>query len=428
MEGFSKVLLVLVLSLSCLFFVGMEAQASGTGHTVVNASSVDFTGLNVRSIPAYPPASTVTGTLSTSGTSTGSVSNSGSIINYAGYFYTGSTLASYIDTTYGLSFDSFSALYTNSRYNGSTSVSLQSGTLYRCTGTNRDGVVVDCVCSGTSLNAYVYEFATAQVGSSASSSSAATNKDSGTFSGTFIDNSSSRNVSFYVYLNFDSDLPLEIGKEYDFAAQFYIDPYMTISSASSGVGSITVFPDVYAFNSVPFSDMHAVLTNNLMIVKGSYTPVEDYSMFSFTFSFDLPVGYSLSSSGGFLHYPVPGYPNRSFSFQAIESEQSIISDSLTSFPGSGALDASKGELDSVISGYDKVEGSLFDSGQAAFDKFDPSSLLTFSTGIYASIAAISQLMVGIITAMGEFSVIYTVGFVLVFFGMLIGLWRFFVDD
>lgn len=105
-----------------------------------------------------------------------------------------------------------------------------------------------------------------------------------------------------------------------------------------------------------------------------------------------------------------------------------VNDSLTNFSGSGALDTSKGQLDGVISDYDEIEGSLFDSGQAAFDKFDPSSLLSFSVGITSAIGYISQLMVGIISAMGEFSVIYTVGFVLVFFGMLIGLWRFFVDD
>lgn len=105
-----------------------------------------------------------------------------------------------------------------------------------------------------------------------------------------------------------------------------------------------------------------------------------------------------------------------------------VNDSLTNFSGSGALDASKTELDGVISDYDKVEGILFDTSQDAFDKFDPSSLLDFSVGITSAIAYISQLMVGIITAMGEFSVIYTVGFVLVFFGMLIGIWRFFIDD
>lgn len=109
----------------------------------------------------------------------------------------------------------------------------------------------------------------------------------------------------------------------------------------------------------------------------------------------------------------------------IQNEMDKVNGSLTTFPGSGDMDASKGQLDTAISDYDQIEGSLFDSGQAAFDQFDPSSVLTFSSGIYASIAYISQLMVSIISAMGEFSIIYTVGVVLVFFGMLIGLWRFF---
>lgn len=105
-----------------------------------------------------------------------------------------------------------------------------------------------------------------------------------------------------------------------------------------------------------------------------------------------------------------------------------VNNSLTNFSGSGALNTSKDQLDGVIAEYDQVEGSLFDSGQAAFDKFDPSSLLDFSAGIVSAMGYISQLMIGIISAMGEFSSIYTVGFVLVFFGMLIGLWRFFIDD
>ena len=105
-----------------------------------------------------------------------------------------------------------------------------------------------------------------------------------------------------------------------------------------------------------------------------------------------------------------------------------VNNSLTNFAGSGALDASKDKLDGVIADYDQIEGSLFDSGQEAFDKFDPSSLLDFSAGIVSAMAYISQLMIGLISAMGEFSSIYTVGFVLVFFGMLIGLWRFFIDD
>lgn len=102
-----------------------------------------------------------------------------------------------------------------------------------------------------------------------------------------------------------------------------------------------------------------------------------------------------------------------------------LHDDLTNFPGASGMDTSKGDLDSAISDYDQIEGSLFDSGQAAFDQFDPSSLLDFSAGIFSAIGNISQLMVSIISAMGEFSVIYTVGTVLVFIGMLFGLWRFF---
>jgi len=109
----------------------------------------------------------------------------------------------------------------------------------------------------------------------------------------------------------------------------------------------------------------------------------------------------------------------------LTEQGNAINDSLTNFEGAADMDASKGQLDSAINDYDSVEGSLFDSGQAAFDQFDPSSLLSFSTGIYTAIGTISQLMASIISAMGEFSVIYTVGVVLVFFGMLIGLWRFF---
>ncbi|MCM1342668.1 MAG: hypothetical protein NC305_04020 [Lachnospiraceae bacterium] len=109
----------------------------------------------------------------------------------------------------------------------------------------------------------------------------------------------------------------------------------------------------------------------------------------------------------------------------IQDGMDKINGSLTEFPGSAGMDASKGDLDAAIGDYADIEGSLFDSGQAAFGQFDPSSLFSFTAGIYASIAALSGLMVDLIAAMGEFSILYTVSAAMVFFGMLVGLWRFF---
>lgn len=102
-----------------------------------------------------------------------------------------------------------------------------------------------------------------------------------------------------------------------------------------------------------------------------------------------------------------------------------VNGSLTSFEGSASMDASRGRLDSVIGDYGSVEGSLFDSGRTAIDLFDIGGTLTFSLGISSAIDVISSLAVGIISSMGGFSVLYTVGMSLVFCGILVGLWRFF---
>lgn len=167
----------------------------------------------------------------------------------------------------------------------------------------------------------------------------------------------------------------------------------------------------------------------------SSLPTSGTANFSFP---DVPAsGYVFSSNAVIASAP---FSNLSYTLQVggddlldavehqtdvIQKEMDKVNNSLTKFEGSSDMDASKEQLAGVMSDYDQIEGSLFDSGQAAFDQFDPQSLLSFSAGITAAIAQISQLMIGIISAMGEFSVIYTVGVVLVFFGMLIGLWRFF---
>ena len=407
MNSFSKVLFVLVLSLFCSFFcVKMDVEASGTGTTWISTTA-KFLDWSI----SYPSSSTsVTGTLSTTGSSTGTVANSGSITNYSGYFYTGSTLASYVDTVSGLEFDSFSALYTNSRYNGSTSVSLQSGTLYRCTGTNRDGIVVDCVCSNTSLSAYVYEFATAQVGSSAASTAKLTNKDSGTFSGTFT--SSGYALSYVTMRLYTKDLfkYVDFNKEYnisfsmDFPPDFVCNGYVFIPQMSS-VDKNTIL------GTAVFSNR-----DKCVLGYGTLNPTKKVNYIDFVLLFYMPLGVNFTNFNT---------ETVSASYCVNPSDSNIVTDSLTRFEGSAAMDTSKGQLDTVIGDYDQIEGSLFDSGQTAFDQFDPSSLLNFSTGIYVSISYISQLMVSTISAMGEFSIIYTVGVVLVFFGMLIGLWRFF---
>lgn len=403
MRIISKVFLFFLLVFFCLFFVPFTVQASGTG-TAIPANGY-FTNWSI----SYPSSSTsVSGTLSTSGTSTGTVSNKNSIANYSGYFYTGSSLSDFVNSISGLKSSSFSTLYSDSLINGATSASLRSGTLYRITGTNSSGQSVDVVCSSVSLSAHVYEFGTISFGSAASSSSSATNKDRGTFSGTFSSSDYAVSSVSYVLKNSNFASYMEVGKEYTFDFYAYYPTGMSCSSFISAdvTGSIGFDFDGSAVFS-PYGWVH---------ISGTLIPVLLSNDWTFTFSFYMPDNYTLSGLKNDLGRAI---------LTILPANSSVVVDSLTNFEGADGMNASKDHLDGVIGEYDDIEGSLFESGQAAFDKFDPSSLLTFSTGIYAAIASISQLLISIIAAMGEFSVLYTVGMVLVFFGILIGLWRFF---
>lgn len=404
MESIGRVVVFFLLVLSCSFFCVQDVEASGTGYWV------NTTGRFISFNLSYPSSgSSVTGTLSTNGTSNGTVSNSGSISNYVGYFNTGATLNTLVSTTSGLSFRSFSALYTNERVNGSTSPTFWSGTLYHCTGTTSTGTVVDCVTDGSSLMSRVYEFSSVQVGSSAASSSSSANKDSGTFSGTI--NSSDYAVSqvFCAFTIDDLTAYMEYGKEYYFSFVIYFPQGMSCN----GLIAVPVAVSDYGAD---FDGTAVITSDGYIYCSGTLVPYEFKQLFIFGFNFYMPSGVSLSGTS---------LAATSAMYSIKPASSTVVSDAVTRFSGSAALDTSKGQLDGVISDYDKIEGSLFDSGQAAFDKFDPSTFPNFTVGVASAVGYISQLMVGIISAMGEFSVLYTVGMFMVFFGVLVGLWRFF---
>ena len=101
-------------------------------------------------------------------------------------------------------------------------------------------------------------------------------------------------------------------------------------------------------------------------------------------------------------------------------------DAMTKFDGKSDMDKNSSDLNDSLSGYDEAQQSIFSSSTASIEKFDVDNLFTFTVNISSALLVWNNLMVSIVASMGDFSLIYTISMGLVFIGIVVGIWRFFV--
>lgn len=101
-------------------------------------------------------------------------------------------------------------------------------------------------------------------------------------------------------------------------------------------------------------------------------------------------------------------------------------DAMTKFDGKSDMDKNSSDLNGSLSGYDEAQQSIFASSTVSIEKFDIDNLFTFTANISAALLVWNNLMVSIVASMGDFSLIYTISMGLVFIGIVVGIWRFFV--
>lgn len=373
MKSFSKVLSVLVLSLFCSFFVGMDVKADNTVGEVYYMA------------PFESPSSSVE-------------------VYFDRYFVSSDS----INVTSGSSYRSYPLLFDHF---GAFDSSPAYGFFSRVVADTVDGEVY-VVNGSTYMNSG--SVTTTASGSLHTSSTVSSNYTVGSFTIHFVDTyylwcRPSNSESAFLVGSYSAD-----GSVNDFEFEFI----------SSG-GDVTLY--FYLSGSDSSYDVSLSVLDNFVFSRsfiwyGSFVSAANRTSYPYASQKNLYSFFSVPVFVNDLTYQIKKEWTENDPYL---EQMKQTNDLLTNFPGSSDMDASKGQLDTAISDYDQIEGSLFDSGQTAFDQFDPSSVLTFSAGIYAAIAALSNLMIQVIAAMGEFSVIYTIGVTLVFIGMLIGLWRFF---
>ncbi len=101
-------------------------------------------------------------------------------------------------------------------------------------------------------------------------------------------------------------------------------------------------------------------------------------------------------------------------------------DAMTKFDGKSDMDKNSSDLNDSLSGYDEAQQSIFSSSTASIEKFDVDNLFNFTVNISSALLVWNNLMVSIVASMGDFSLIYTISMGLVFIGIVVGIWRFFV--
>lgn len=101
-------------------------------------------------------------------------------------------------------------------------------------------------------------------------------------------------------------------------------------------------------------------------------------------------------------------------------------DAMTKFDGKADMDKNSSDLNNSLSGYDEAQQSIFASSTVSIEKFDVDNLFNFTVNISSALLVWNNLMVSIVASMGDFSLIYTISMGLVFIGIVVGIWRFFV--
>lgn len=145
-----------------------------------------------------------------------------------------------------------------------------------------------------------------------------------------------------------------------------------------------------------------------------------------TISLSCPVTYKISvyDMGVQANYVVDSQGHSDAQNQLDESKKQT--DAMTKFDGKSDMDKNSSDLNDSLSGYDEAQQSIFSSSTASIEKFDVDNLFNFTVNISSALLVWNNLMVSIVASMGDFSLIYTISMGLVFIGIVVGIWRFFV--
>jgi len=103
-------------------------------------------------------------------------------------------------------------------------------------------------------------------------------------------------------------------------------------------------------------------------------------------------------------------------------------DALTKYPDADKMDSDSEKLGGAIKDYDDVSNSIFESAGNGMGDFDITSPFEFNTGLVHAISFLSTIVADLILAMGDFSLIYTVGVCMVIAGILLGLSKFIISE
>lgn len=103
-----------------------------------------------------------------------------------------------------------------------------------------------------------------------------------------------------------------------------------------------------------------------------------------------------------------------------------IMNALTSSSGSDTISASNQQLSSSLSDYDSVESSALSAAVGQIDSSNLSNSVDFGANLVSGLAFWSPVITSIIAGMGDFSILYPLGFFMAFLSILLGVVRFVV--
>ncbi len=106
-------------------------------------------------------------------------------------------------------------------------------------------------------------------------------------------------------------------------------------------------------------------------------------------------------------------------------EQQKQTEALTKYENADKMDSDNDKLTGAIGDYNEVSDSIFESAGNGMGDFDISTGFEFGSQLLSAIGFVGTIMTSIITAMEDFSILYTLGVCLVLVGVLIGLYKYF---
>lgn len=198
------------------------------------------------------------------------------------------------------------------------------------------------------------------------------------------------------------------------------------------VGSEYILSDSYRFEVFPYLYVQGVRYE--LSAAGCQISFPVYADqpcdFAIGYEAHLTANVTTSIAGSaqwFFSYDIPAY-DIAIWYYTDNNELSQIVEDLEHFPGADKMDEDKSNLDNAIGDYNEVSDSLFESAGEGLGNFDITASFDFGGHTLSAIAFLSTIMSGIILAMGDYSMLYTVGACLVLVCILLGLFKYFGGD